>query len=141
MRLVSSLNASSGSPEDTECPTYRNTLIGREFKFILTSRIGEKCSATAGQIALTCWPAQGENFIPTPGVTGLPVRSAWRPGWPIIFAETAKKMQNLKENMGAGTKLSSEDSQVVKAAADKANITQRDRYAEYYIKALLAGTP
>jgi hypothetical protein len=31
--------------------------------------------------------------------------------WPIIFAETAKKKkQNLKENMGAGIKLSSEDS-------------------------------
>ena len=49
-------------------------------------------------------------------------------------------MQNLKENMGTGTKLS-EDSQVVKVAADKASITQRDRYAEYYIKALLVGTP
>ena len=50
-------------------------------------------------------------------------------------------MQILKETMGAGIKLSSEDSQVVKVAADKANITQRDRYAEYYIKGLLAGTP
>jgi hypothetical protein len=66
MRLASSSDASSGSGEDAECFMYRNTLIGGEFKFTLTSRIGKKCNATAGQIALTCWPAQGRKFIPIP---------------------------------------------------------------------------
>jgi hypothetical protein len=98
------------SREVAECFTYKNTLTGRQFKFTLTSRIGKKCNATAGQIALTCWLAQGKNFIPTSGITGLPVCPASRLDWPIIFAETAKKIQNLKENMGARIKLSSEDS-------------------------------
>ena len=51
-------------------------------------------------------------------------------------------MQNLKEDMGTGIKLSLEDSEAVgKAAADKANVVQGDRYADDRISLLLADTP
>jgi hypothetical protein len=51
MRLASSLDALSGSCEDAECFMYRNTLIGRQLRFTLTSRIGKNYTASARQIA------------------------------------------------------------------------------------------
>jgi hypothetical protein len=43
--------------------------------------------------------------------------------------------------MGAGIKLSPEDPQAVREAADKANAAQGDRCAEDCIRVLLADTP
>ena len=91
MRLASSLDASSGSREDAECFMYRNTLILRQFKFALGSRIGKKCNVTAGQIALAWLPSQGRNFTSIPGTIGLPVCPVSKSDWPIIFAEPAKE--------------------------------------------------
>jgi len=80
--------------------------------------IGKKYDATAGQIALAWVLAQGEDVIPIPGTTRLPVRPALRSGQPRIVAETAKLLQNLKENMDAGKiNLSPEDIQAVRTVA------------------------
>ena len=104
--------------------------------------IGKKYNATAGQIALAWVLAQGEDVIPIPGTTRLAVRPESRSGQLRIIAETTKKLQNLKENVGAGKiKLSPEDAQAVREVADKANAAQGDRYPEAYMKSLFADTP
>ena len=86
-------------------------------------------------------PAQRKDFIPVPGITGHPACSASRPDELIIFVGTAKKKQTLKEDIGTGIKLSLEDSEAVREAADKANVVQGDRYADNHITLLFADTP
>jgi hypothetical protein len=86
--------------------------------------------------------AQGEDVIPIPGTTKLPVRPILGPVQPRISAQTMNILQNLKENIDAGKiKLSPEDVQAVRDVADKANAAQGDRYPEAFMKALFADTP
>ena len=50
--------------------------------------IGKKYDATVGQIALAWVLAQGEDVIPIPGTTKLPVRLTLRSGQLRTFTET-----------------------------------------------------
>jgi hypothetical protein len=86
--------------------------------------------------------AQGEDVIPIPGTTKLPVRPILGPVQPRISAQSMNILQNLKENIDAGKiELSPEDVQAVRDVADKANAAQGDRYPEAFMKALFADTP
>ena len=86
--------------------------------------------------------AQGEDVIPIPGTTKLPVRPILRSDQLGTSTKTTKILQNLKENMDAGKiKLSPEDVRAVREVADKANAAQGDRYPEAFMKTLYADTP
>ena len=104
--------------------------------------IGKKYNATAGQIALAWVLAQGEDVIPIPGTTKLPVSPRSRLGQPRIVAEMVNSLQNLKENMDARKiQISLEDVRTVREVADTANAAQGDRYPEAFAKLLFVDTP
>jgi hypothetical protein len=54
----------------------------------------------------------------------LPVRPVSRLDWRRVSTEKAKKLQDLRENMGAGIKLSPEDPRAVREPVDEANVAQ-----------------
>ena len=61
---------------------------------------------------------------------------------PRAVAEKMRSRQNLKDNVGAGKiRLSPEEVQAVRQAADKANAAQGYRYPEVYQKLLFGDTP
>jgi aryl-alcohol dehydrogenase-like predicted oxidoreductase len=84
------------SPDDFEEGDFRKYVArySREnFPNILKladglKEIGKKYNATAGQIALAWVLAQGEDVIPIPGTTKLPVSPILGPDQPRISAET-----------------------------------------------------
>ncbi|KAF7974969.1 hypothetical protein HWV62_10705 [Athelia sp. TMB] len=84
-------------------------------------KIGEKHGATAGQVSLAWLLAQGEDIIPIPGTT---------------------KVKYLEENIAAANvKLTQEDLQEVRKAAEDADATEGTRYPEGSATLLFADTP
>ena len=148
--MINPLNPPRKSPDDFEDGDFRKDIprySKENFPNILKladglKEIGKKYNVTAGQIALAWVLAQGEDVIPIPGTTRLPVSPRLRSGQRRIAAETGNFSQNLKENMAAGMiKLSPEDAQAVREVADTANAAQGDRYPEAFAKLLFADTP
>ncbi|THH19409.1 hypothetical protein EW146_g1746 [Bondarzewia mesenterica] len=84
-------------------------------------KIGKKHGATAGQVTLAWVLAQGDDIIPIPGT---------------------RKLERLDENLGAlNLKLSTEELDAVRKAADKSNIASVARYASGWDLTLFVDTP
>jgi aryl-alcohol dehydrogenase-like predicted oxidoreductase len=110
-------------------------------------KIGEKHSATAGQVALAFLLAQGDDIIPIPGTRKRKVRflacthalnlhTRRLNPWPYHL------LQYLAENLGALTvKLTPEDIAEVRAIAQAADATNGERYPPAMAEALFADTP
>ena len=138
------------SPDDFDDDDFRKSIARyskENFPNILKladglKEIGKKYDATAGQIALAWVLAQGDDFIPIPGTTKLPVCPLLRSVRNGSLTELISILQNLKHNVDAGRiKLSPEDSQAVRDVANKANASQGNRYPEAYMETLYADTP
>ncbi|KAF7974978.1 hypothetical protein HWV62_10723 [Athelia sp. TMB] len=117
------------SPDDFEEDDFRRKVprySKENFPKILRladglKKIGEKHGATAGQVSLAWLLAQGEDIIPIPGTT---------------------KVKYLEENIAAANvKLTPEDIQGVRKAAEDADATGGTRYPEGSATLLFADTP
>ena len=95
--MINPLNPPKKSPDDFEDGDFRKDIARyskENFPNILKladglKEIGKKYNVTAGQIALAWVLAQGEDVIPIPGTTRLPVSARLRLGQHRIAAETA----------------------------------------------------
>ncbi|KIM79230.1 hypothetical protein PILCRDRAFT_823831 [Piloderma croceum F 1598] len=117
------------SPDDFEEHDYRRSLprFGKEnFPNILKiadamKQIGEKHSATAGQVSLVWLLAQGNDVIPIPGTT---------------------KIKYLEENLGViKIQLNPTDLEEVRSKAELADASQGDRYPPGFTELSFSDTP